>query len=98
MEGERGQDKLGGWDQHIYTTTYKTASQWAAAVWQRKFRSVFCDDLEQWDGVGWEGGPQGIRAIYVHIVDSFHCAADTNTYCKITIPQFKKLYDHLNKS
>ena len=43
---------------------------------------VLCDDLDVWDGrgvrVGWrevqEGGDIGI-----HIADSLHCTAETNT-------------------
>ena len=36
------------------------------------------DDLDWWDGGGWEGGPRG-RDIVIHIADSLHCTAETNT-------------------
>ena len=50
-----------------------------ADVKNRELSLVLCDDLEGWH-VGWgrrevqEGGD-----ICIHIADSLHCAADTNT-------------------
>ena len=57
--GRKGQDKLGDYDQYIYTTICKTDSPWKPAVNHRKLSLVLCDDLEGWEcGGGWEGGPR----------------------------------------
>ena len=35
-----GKDKLGVWDQHIYTTIYKTDTQQGPAAWHRELYSM----------------------------------------------------------
>ena len=45
---------------------------------------MLCDDLDGWDGggVGWRGGGREVqegRDIGIHIADSLHCTAETNT-------------------
>ena len=39
--------------EEAYTTMCK---MWEVAVKYKKLSLVFCDDLEGWDGDGWEGG------------------------------------------
>ena len=39
---------------------------------------LLCDDLDGWGGSGGREVQEG-RAIYIHIVDSLHCVAETNT-------------------
>ena len=38
---------------------------------------MLCDDLNEWDGVGREVREGGDMCI--HIADSLHCTAETNT-------------------
>ena len=56
----------------------KIDSQWEPAVYHRELSSMLCDDLRGWDGGDGrkvqEGGDIGI-----HIADSLHCTAETNT-------------------
>ena len=57
----------------IYTTIYKTDSQWEFAVWLRELKQGLCDNLEGWDGEAdvkevWEGGD-----MVVPIADSCWC-------------------------
>ena len=52
--------------------------QWGPAVWHRELSSVLCDDLAEWDGRWWEGGPRG-GDLCTHTADSLHCTAETNT-------------------
>ena len=44
------------------------------AVKCRKLSSVFCDDLEGWDGRGFQEGGH----ICIHMADSLSCTAETN--------------------
>ena len=40
MVASGGKDKLGVWDQHIYTTIYKTDTQQGPAAWHRELYSM----------------------------------------------------------
>ena len=40
QRGDWGKDKLGVWDQHIYTTIYKTDTQQGPTVWHRELYSM----------------------------------------------------------
>ena len=42
---------------------------------------MLCDGLEGWDGVGGRELQEG-RDICIHIADSLHCTAETNTTLK----------------
>ena len=57
------------------------------AIKYRKLSSVFCDDLDGWDGVGeaQEGGDLCMR-----MADSLPCIAETNTTFKAIILKKKK--------
>ena len=74
--GKGGWDELRDQDQHTYTTMCKTDSQWEHSIKHRKLSSVLCHDLDGWDGGEeiQEGGDRGM-----HIADSLHCTAETNT-------------------
>ena len=37
-------------------TMCKIDSWWEAPLWHRELSSLLCDDLDGWDGCGWEGG------------------------------------------
>ena len=78
-EGEGGTN----WEitMDIYTLPcVKIDSQWEHAIKHRELSSVLYDDLVGWDG-GWEEGRevQERRDICIHIADSLHCTAETNT-------------------
>ena len=47
------------------------------AIKHRKLSSVFCVDLDGWDGAREEEGLRA-RDICIHIADSLHCTAGTN--------------------
>lgn len=65
----------------------KTDSWWEPAVKRRELSSLLCDDLDGWDGVGeaQEGG-----YLCMHMADSLHCIAETNTFKAIILN--KKLF------
>ena len=39
---------------------------------------MLCDDLDGWDGGGWEGGFRG-RGLCIHTTDILHFTAETDT-------------------
>ena len=41
----KGRDKLGDWDQHIYTTIYKINNRQGLTVQHREIYSVLCNNL-----------------------------------------------------
>ena len=45
----------------------------------RELSSVLCDDLDGWDGGGGGREVQEGGDICIHIADSLHCTAETNT-------------------
>ena len=65
--GRQGQDELGDYDWHIYTATCEIDSKWEAVTLHSKLSSVLCNDLEEWDGGGWEGGPEGRGFMYAYV-------------------------------
>ena len=67
------------------TTMCEIDSQWEAAVQHRELSSVLCDNLERWNGVGWEGGPRG-RGLYVCIqLIPFNVQQRPTQHCKAII-------------
>ena len=42
---EGGRDKLGVWDYHIHTTTYKIGNQQGPTVYHGELYSIFCINL-----------------------------------------------------
>ena len=53
-------------------------SEWEYAVQGKELNSVFCGDLDGWDGGGWEGG---LRArIYIYIYIHTHTHTHTHTH------------------
>ena len=84
--------KLGDQDRHIYINVCKIASQWEAAVWQREFRLVLCDDLERWD-MGGREAEEG-RDICILVADSLHSQQKLTQHHKAIILQFlKKIFN-----
>ena len=55
----------------------KIDSYWEPAVQHRELSSVLRDDLGGWDGE--RGEVQQGGDICIHIADSLHCTAETNT-------------------
>ena len=51
---------------------------------------MLCDDLDQWDGGARE--VQEGEDICIHIADSLHCTAETNTLLECNYTPIKKCY------
>ena len=45
QRGNRGGDKLGVWDEHLYTSMYKINKQQAPTVQHRELYSIPCNNL-----------------------------------------------------
>ena len=48
-----------------FTIAFKADSQWEATLQHWEPSSVFCDDLEGWNG-GWEGSSKGKGYMYTY--------------------------------
>ena len=78
QQGRGGWDELGDQVSHKYTTMCKIDSQWEPAVQHTELSSVLCDNLHGQD----EGSGREVQEggdIDIHIADSLHCTAETNT-------------------
>ena len=66
---------------HTHRTACKTESWWEAAAWHRELSLVLCDDLYRWECGGEGGGKEAQEGwdIFMQIVDSHCCTAETNT-------------------
>ena len=72
------------------TTMGEIAHYWEAVVRYRKLSSVFCDDLDGWDGDK-VGGRSKREVIYVYIyLIHFTLEQKLTKHCKAIILQFKK--------
>ena len=82
----------------IYTLPLcKIASQWEPAVQHRELSSVLCDDLDGQDGGDW-GEVQEGGDICIHIADSLHCTAETNTTLQSNCTPIKEINKYITKT
>ena len=75
----RGWGKLREEHGNMCITIRKTDGQWEFSVCCREFNPVLCDYLEGWDGVG-DGRdlPEG-KDMFIPMIDSCRCRAETST-------------------
>jgi len=74
-----GWDELRDWERHMCTPLCKTDGRWEPAASHRADSSLFSDDLEGWDGVGWVEAQEGGDDCVLHTADSLHRTAETST-------------------
>ena len=83
---EGGRGETGDWVRYINTAMCKRESQWEAAAQHREPSPCLREDLEGWDGAGWEGGSR-MGGTCILIADSPHCTAKLTQHCKAIIKQ-----------
>ena len=65
---------------HIHYHMYNYIASGNLLYDSRSSNLVLCDNLEGWDGMGWDGKEvQERRDICIPMVDSSFCMAETNT-------------------